>query len=237
MVKLVLNPVVLHGAVVLFCASFAFVLGMVFMRLLRKSIQEEADISSGTPAFETLPLHVYNTVIRQLKEQQDELKAQSQAEQQRSRSTERFNEAVLSSTSCGVLRIGKNNLIKSANPAAKQILAFASPVGMNMSDLFRGAVIRPDSPSSEIEPNPPLLSEELDRVLKGDDGPSTVQAEYQTPTAVSRTLSITLVPLRASDASMNGAACLINDITELMRLRQQIGCEQARQTRVASAGV
>lgn len=233
--RLFLNPVVLHGAVVLFCASFAFLLGMICMRLLRKSIQEEADISPGAPAFETLPLHVYNTVIRQLKEQQDELKAQSQAEQQRSRTTERFNEAVLSSISCGVLRIGENSLIKSANPAAKQILAFASPVGMNMTDLFRGAVVCSDSPSSEETPE--LVSKELGRMLQCGDSPSAVQAEYLTPTGETRSLSITLVPLRASDGSTNGAACLIDDITELTQLRQRGGSEPAGKTRAAGAGV
>lgn len=229
------NPVVLHGAVVLFCASFAFVLGMVCMRMLRKSIQEEADISSGPPAFETLPLHVYNTVIRQLKEQQDELKVQSQAEQQRSRSTERFNEAVLSAISCGVLGIGKNGLIKSTNPAAKQILGFASPVGMGVTDIFRGALVCADSQSGEDSPDLPLLSDEIDEQLQWREGQSTVQAEYDTPAGEHRNLSITVVPLQASDGSRNGGACLINDITELMRLRHQAGSAAA--TRAAGAGV
>ena len=48
--KILANPVVLRAAVVFFCATFAFVLGLILMRLLRKSITEEAEISSeGTP--------------------------------------------------------------------------------------------------------------------------------------------------------------------------------------------
>ena len=49
--KILANPVLLRAAVVFFCAAFAFLLALIFMRLLRKSITEEADFSSqGTPS-------------------------------------------------------------------------------------------------------------------------------------------------------------------------------------------
>lgn len=214
------NPIFLHAVVILFFSSCAFVLGLVLMRLLRKSIQEEANVSSGAPAFETMPLHVYNTVIQQLKQQQDELKAQSQTEQQRSRTTERFTEAVLSNLSCGVLNVGKNGLIRSSNPAAKQVLGFASLVGMSVRDVFRSAAV--SLPSSGEGNLPALLSDEFDRMLRSGSTTREAQAEYQTPAGESRALSITVVPILASDGEVSAAACLINDITDLVRVRAEL---------------
>jgi nitrogen fixation/metabolism regulation signal transduction histidine kinase len=240
-VRFLSNPIFLHGAIVLFCASFAFLLGMIFMRQVRKSIQEEADISSDTPAFEALPLHVYNTVIRQLKQQQDELKTKSQAEQQRSRTTERFYEAVLSNLFSGVLGVGRNGVVKSTNPAAKQILGFASPVGMSVQDIFRGAISDPHSNSGEVvrEENSDvvLVSDEFDSILHSTGARREIQAEYETPAGETRSLSMIVIPLPGSDGSIAGAACLINDVTELMQLRRRVGNEDSRESRAAGAGV
>lgn len=231
--KLVTNPLFLHSAAVLFCASFAFLLGMIFMRLLRKSIQDEADISLDAPAFEAMPLHVFNTVIRQLKQQQEDLKAQSRAEQQRTRTTERFAETAFANISCGVLRVGKNGLVKSSNPAAKRILGFASPVGMSIRDIFRSAATGSDSNSGV---NGPAISEELSNVL-GSGIRRDFQIGYQTPAGESRSLAITVAPVLSVEGAAVGAAYLIDDVTELTRFRDAASGRNDSRANSASAGV
>jgi nitrogen fixation/metabolism regulation signal transduction histidine kinase len=233
LVKFLANPVFLHGAIVLFCASFAFCLGMAFMRLLKKSIQEEADISPDSPTLEALPLHVYNTVIRQLKQQQDELKAQSQAEQQRSRTSEQFTQIVLANVSCGVLSIAKNGLVKSSNTAAKQILGFASPVGLCLRDIFRHAVAAAASDSDEGSGDF-LVADQFENWRRAGSARSELQAEYQTPAGEHRSLALTMVPVPASDGVVT--ALLIDDITEWKRLRSELGREQNQKSRAARAG-
>ena len=218
--KFLSNPIFLQGVAILFCSSVAFLVALVLMRRLRQSIQEEADISSDTPALQSLPLHVYNTVIHQLKQQQDELKAQSQAEQRRSRSSEQFTDAVLSNVSSGVLNVGKNGLVRSSNPAAKHILGFASLVGMHLKDIFRGATVLAES-NSDAD-SAAFVSDEFDNMLQSSGPPRDIQAEYETPAGDNRSLSITVVPVPASDNAVSGAACLINDITELSRLRREV---------------
>src|SRR3984893_13386484 len=133
--------------VVMVCASAAFLLALIFMRLLRKNIAEEANLSAdSSPSLETLPLHPHNTVIQQLKQQKHELQVQSQAEQHRARTSENFSQAVLSNLSCGVLVFGMNGLVKSSNPAAKAILGFASTTGMGAEDIFSGTIARHSKP-------------------------------------------------------------------------------------------
>ena len=72
--KILANPALLRAMVVLFCAGFAFLIGVLFIRYLRQQIAEESDMGEDTPrSLDALPLHVYNTVIQQLKQQKHEL--------------------------------------------------------------------------------------------------------------------------------------------------------------------
>ena len=227
--RIMANPMLLRAGVVFFCASFAFLLGLIFIRQLRKSIDDEAEISSeSAPAFEAFPVHVYNTVIQQLKQQKHELQVQSQAEQNRARTTETLSQAVLSNLSCGVLVFGTNGLVKTSNPAAKKILGFASTTGMSAADIFRGAVVShaaaaaavPDESSEEIR-----LADEVDLVLHEGSERRDVEAEYETPGGERRFIAVTVSAVPAADGNRLGVACLINDLSELQHLRlQQAQC-------------
>jgi PAS domain-containing protein len=256
-VRILANPIVLRAAVVLFCASFAFVLGLLCMRALKKSITEEADFSAEpTPSLETLPLHLYNTVIQQLKQQKHELQVQSKAEQQRAKISDNFSHAVLSNLSCGVLVFGTNGLVKTANPSAKAILGFASTTGMGADDIFRGAVVSPSlsltagaasiPPSSRglgdslrADDDAVCLADEIGSVLRGDCKRREVEAEYETPAGEKRFIAVTVSPVLAMDGSLLGVTCLINDLSELERIRRQqelygeISAEMALQLRTS----
>jgi PAS domain-containing protein len=266
-VKTLANPVVLRAAVVLFCGGAAFLMSLIFMRFLRKSINEEAQISSDpTPSLETLPLHLYNTVIQQLKQQKHELDTRSQAEQQRARISETFSQAVLSNLSCGVLVFGTNGLVKTSNPAAREILGFASPSGMSPSDIFRDAKIQrvhrqhedsqhEDTNGQEAGTLPDETTEsgfdnfdefsslaaEVDVVLHEGCQRRQVQAEYCTPSGEKRFLAVTVSPVPASDGSLLGAACLVNDLSALESMRRQqqlrgeLSAEMALQLRASLA--
>jgi nitrogen fixation/metabolism regulation signal transduction histidine kinase len=246
-VRILTNPVLLRAAVVFFCATFAFLLGLIFIRGLRKSITEEGDISSGaSTSLDTLPLHLYNTVIQQLKQQKHELQVQSKAEQHRARTSENFSQSVLSNLSCGVLVFGSNGLVKTANPAAKAILGFASTVGMSADDIFRGAVVGSSVSASagdlsharEAE-EVVFLADEIRAVLHQDCKRRNAEAEFETPAGEKRFIAITVSPVPAVDGSLLGVACLINDLSELEGIRRQqelqgeISAEMALQLRTS----
>jgi len=204
-VKILANPVLLHAAVVLFLSGFAFMIVVVFMRLLRRNLEEEAETSSeGTPSLDTLPLHLYNTVIQQLKQQKNELQEQSQTEQRRARTNENFSQAVLSNLSCGVLVFGTNGLVSQSNPAAKQILGFASSTGMGADDLFRGEI-----------------AAEVHSVLREGSARRQLNTNYTTPSGEKRRIAVTVSPVPAVDGRLLGAACLITDLSAFEQIRVQ----------------
>jgi nitrogen fixation/metabolism regulation signal transduction histidine kinase len=229
-VKVLANPIILRAAVVLFCSTFAFLFALMMMRLLRKSITEESEISSESlPTLDTLPLHVFNTVIQQLKQQQLEEKAQAQSEQSRARNGETLNQAVISGLPCGVLIFGINGLVKTTNPAAKTILGFASPAGMNAEDIFRGAVISRPLAGDALEPSGKdaeeladqtiCVADEVAAALRRGGRTRQVEAEYETPADEKRFLAVTVSPVAAEDGSLLGVACVIDDRSELELIR------------------
>lgn len=223
--RILANPVLLRAAVVLMCAGTAFLVALLSMRLLRKKLSEEGDLSSdATPSLDTLPLHLYNTVIQQLKQQKHELQVQSQAEQQRARTSESFSQAVLSNLSCGVLVFGANALVKTSNAAAKAILGFASTTGMSAEDIFRGALVQ--EATSKLTAGAGLdeavgVADEIRRVMRKDSKQRQVETEYETPGGEKRYIQITISPVPAADGELLGVTCLINDRTELESIRRQ----------------
>jgi nitrogen fixation/metabolism regulation signal transduction histidine kinase len=244
-VKILGNPLLLRAAAVLFCAVFAFLLGLLCMRLVRKNIAQEANLApEGLPSLQTLPLHLYSTVIQQLKQQKHELLVQSQAEQHRARTTETFSQAVLSNLSCGVLVFGTNGLVKTSNPAAKAILGFASTTGMSAENLFRGASVSCGQKSETVFPdetaeNPVVLADEVAAVLREGSSRRHVEADYETPSGDKRFIAVTVTPVPAVDGGLLGVACLINDLSELDRIQRQqelngeISAEMALQLRTS----
>ncbi len=231
MVRLFANPLVLRAGFAFFISAVAFVLAIWMIRTLRRNIAAEGDIDAGpAPKLEALPLHLYNTVIQQLKQQKHELQLQNQVEQRRSRTTEHFSQAVLSNLSSGVLVFGPNGLVKQANPAAKQILGFHSPSGMSAEDIFRDASLCPPgvgkTSSSATQTSAGKLSEEVQAVLREGSQCRHVEAEYTTPAAQKLRLAVTVSAVPASDGSLLGAACLISDRSEFERILHQQELEQ-----------
>jgi PAS domain-containing protein len=239
-VRLFANPLVLPAGLVLAVAAGAFMFGVWVIRRLRRNIAAEADLdSTATPTLENLPLHLYNTVIQQLKQQKHELQVQTLAEQHRARTTENFSQALLSNLSSGVLVFGLNGLVKQANPAAKEILGFHSPSGMSAEDIFRGATVCADGIGNTLG----QLSEEVNAVLREGSKCRQFEADYTTPAGRKLRIAATISPVPAVDGSLLGAACLISDRSEFERIRHQqelhgeISAEMALELRTSLATI
>jgi PAS domain-containing protein len=247
-VSLLTNPLILRSVLMLFAAIGAFVFAIWLMRHMRQNIAAESNFDSGpVPSLEALPLHLYNTVIQQLKQQKHELQLQNQVEQRRSRTTENFSQTVLSNLSSGVLVFGVNGLVKQANPAAKDILGFLSPAGMSAEDIFREAIICSPHPSATDDPGTAgttgRLTEEVLAVLREGSKCRQFESDYTAPSGKSMRLAITISPVPAGDGNLLGAALLITDRSELEQVRQlqqlqgEVSAEMALELRTSLATI
>jgi PAS domain-containing protein len=224
-VKLFANPLVLRAMLLLVAAGCAFLFAIFLMRRLRRHMVAEADLGGAAPTLEALPVHLYNTVIQQLKQQKHELQVQTLTEQRRARTTENFSQTVLSNLASGVLVFGLNGLVRQANPAAKEILGFRSLSGMSAEDIFRDAAgCSPNSSAVYSEGAMNLqvrLVEELHTVLHEGSKRRQLEADYTTPAGEKLHLAVTVSAVPAVDGSLLGVACLIIDRSEFEQIRRQ----------------
>ncbi len=214
--KLLTNPIFLRMAGSAAGAIFAFLIGWFLIRWMRRRLQAEPALGEGDPATETFPLHTYHAVIQQLKQQKHELQALQQAERRRAKTSENISAAVLSNLSSGVLFFNLSGLLMQANGAAKKILGFASPIGMNARELFRDSAVHPSSRRVQVN-----LAEALTSTLKDAVGFHGEVSDYRTPSGENRVLEATVSPVYAGNGELLGAACLLSDRTEFERMRRE----------------
>ena len=217
--RLATNPIVLRMVLVVVAAGFAFIVGLRMIRRMRRSISEEgsfSDTPSSVSVSESFPLHTYHAVIQQLKQQKHELQSLQLLERRRAKTSENISAAVLSNLSSGVLFFTPNGLVRQANASAKQILGFASPAGMSAAEIFREAKLISASDGAFAN-----LAEAVNVSLREKTRFQRLEARYRTPSGEERALDITVSSVHAPDSEVLGAACLINDRTEVTEIRRQ----------------
>jgi PAS domain S-box-containing protein len=210
------NPMVLRMVLVLVVAGVAFVVGLLMMRRMRRSITEEGLFPETPAAPAAFALHTYHAVIQQLKQQKHELQSLRLSERKRARTSENVSAAVLSHLPCGLLFFAPNGLVRQANQSAKQILGLASPSGMSAAELFRDAELVSVSEGAYAN-----VAEAVDTGLREKTRFCRLEARYETPAGEQRALEITVSDMHTQDGESLGAACLINDQTEMVEIRRQ----------------
>jgi len=233
-VRMLSNPIVVRMAVVLFAMALSFWIATLLLRRMRRILTEESFAIDSAPELEQFPMHTYNAVIQQLKQQKHELLSVQQVERRRAKTSENISAAVLSNLSSGVLFLTTNGLVRTANAAAKSILGFASPVGMSVSEIFRDARLSSSlSPSSHETLAAAVQASLREPSLRTPGLSRSVEADYITPAGDQRILEITISPVPTPSGETLGAACLITDKTEfatiqrLQELRGEMSAEMA----------
>ena len=207
------DPLALRMGLIFVGIAFSFLIAVLLMRRIRRSLSTEVSFSTEIPAAEGSPLFA---VIQQLKQQKYELQTDRQAEQRRAKTSENISAAVLSNLSSGVMFLSPDGLVRQANPAARQILGFASPVGVTAAQIFRDAALVRSSGRLGTK-----VAEIIQESLRQMSLQQQIDAQYVTPAGERRMLDITLTAVRSPDGQVLGAACLINNETEVARIRQQ----------------
>jgi len=232
-VKMLSNPIVVRMAALLFVTGFAFWIATLLLRRMRRLLTEESFAVDAAPDLAQFPVRTYNAVIQQLKQQKHELLSVQQVERRRAKTSENISAAVLSNLSSGVLFLTTNGLVRNANSAAKNILGFASPVGMSVSEIFRVAKVTSSASRDSWETLAAVVQTSLQTPERTQIASRSVEADYLTPSGEQRVLEITISPVYTPSRETLGAACLITDKTEfatiqrLQELRGEMSAEMA----------
>jgi len=211
-VKLLTSPVFVRMAAVFLLAVAGFVVAIVAMRMLRRRIVED-DFLGNSSSEDSIPLHTA-TVIQQLKQQKFALQSEQQVERRRAKTSEHITTAIIANLPYGMLFTAPNGLVRQANAAARQILGFASPLGLSLGELFRDARVISQS-GCELK-----VAEVFESALRGKAHPGNFESRYFAANNEERRLKFTLIPDCESSGETMGVACAISDTSEMADLRQ-----------------
>jgi signal transduction histidine kinase len=196
---------------VLVSAVAAFVIGAFAMRFLRRRIVEDEVFADG---FAEDTIYPYSAVIQELKQQKFALQHDQQEQQRRAKTSEHVTASVIANLPCGILFVAANGLVRQANAAARQVLGFASPVGMSIEEVFRDSNAL--SESGEWVRAADVLKDAL------HDKPASADLEfyYDTPAKDSKSLRLRSISLHAPSGDSVGAAIVIIDESAVSHQRR-----------------
>ena len=213
--RLLANANLLRLALAVGTSVFACLITVLLVHRLRRSAVPPISLVDSHADSDQFPLQTYNAVIQELKQEKHELLTVQQAERRRAKTSESISVAVLSHLSSGVLFFSGNGLVRQNNAAAKQILGFASPVGMSVNEIFRDAKVMSGVGSEE------QLAEAVQASLQENVPTHSWDAQYVTPSGEQRILEVMVTPVHSGTDDLLGVACLISDKTEMALLQRQ----------------
>jgi two-component system, OmpR family, phosphate regulon sensor histidine kinase PhoR len=232
-----MNPVMVRAGVLLVIAVSGFLTGLFTIRRMRKNLEAEAESMSHIPlAAEGLPVHAYHAVIQELKQQKHQLIAEQLSERRKAKAAEALSATIFSNLSCGILFLDGNGLVRQANPAARQILGFASPAGLHITDLLRSATLRLES---DGEYSQLTVEHSLAPALAGKSTVHGLVVDYPARDGATHVLEVTASPVLADDAAVMGTTLVLTDKTDIERIRtaekirQEISAEHALALRLS----
>ena len=194
-------------------ALLAIVGGAVFLirRTFRQTREEhQAPFLASTPGTENPSAFMAASmqgVIAKLREQERELERLHKLEKERAETSERLSEEVTRNMPAGLLLVNATGIISSANPAAEQALGIRALGFRRYSEAL--------GENSELAR---LVGECLasGKIFRREE------VAHDPPSGETRHLGVTISPIRKGEGKINGAICLLSDLTQLAALQKQI---------------
>jgi len=193
-------------------ALFAILIGAIILirKLLQNSPERKKEDLNAAPRTENASAFMaasMQAVIKKLKEQEKELERLHKEERDRADLTERLSEEVTRNMPAGLLVVNAQGIITSANPAAEQTLGQQSLAYRRYSEAL-----------GEHSGLSRLISDCLrtGKIFRRE------QIDHRDVAGDLRQLGVTISPIRKGAEDVNGAICLLTDLTELASLQKQM---------------
>src|SRR5262245_8338976 len=183
-----------------------------YSQLIGEARRAPVEHSGKTQNEAAFVLETFQSVIAQLQEQQKELQRLSEQASQRADSAERFSDRIVASMPTGLIAFDADGNITVMNGPAQSLFQARAGAGAHYGAVF-GSV--------------PALAEMVNDCLS--TGRLFRREVIETTNGVEGTarLGATIAPIDATaEGGARGALCLITDITEVTRLREQVALKR-----------
>src|SRR5437660_4377219 len=158
-------------------------------------------------------LETFQSVTAQLQNQQQELKRLSDQASQRADSAERFGERIVASMPTGLIAFDSAGITTVTNAPARALLANElSAAGEHFRAIFASVPALAEMVEACLASGRVFRREEIEAINGSEQG---------------KRFGATVAPIDpTSESGSRGALCLITDITEVTRLREQVALKR-----------
>ncbi len=199
-----------------FLVAAALVVGglLVFLfYLIHKMFRqgrEKEDFSPKSPRVEddsSFAMAAMQGVIARMKEQEKELEELRRDAERRAHESARLSENVIREMPNGLIVFDRQGFLSTANPAVRRML------GVDVWSRRR---------FPEILGRESRLAALVQECLEKGAAAAQATIEEKTATGDLRLLGVSVAPLHSASGEIDGAVCLLTDITEVRRLQEQV---------------
>lgn len=184
--------------------------GVFFVHKLFQEQRKETDLGSKSPRVEnetTFALAAMQGVITRMKEQEKELTDLRRAAEQRAKESARISENIIREMPSGLMVFNREGFITAANPAVRTMLGVDTWSRRRYPEIL--------GPQSN-------LAAHIRECLATGKTTTRETIEYMTPRGDVRLLGMSLSSFHGTSGELDGAVCLLSDLTETRQLQEQV---------------
>lgn len=217
----------------------AIVLGLglllLLARWLLKPYRRMVEAAQGSPiraggelSESEFVAKTFQALIERLQADERELAQLHALERKRAERSERFSERLISNIPSGLITIDSKGMVTSANAYARNLFGFVQT--KDLPDL--AASLESGSPSLAIDHRDflqasPALTEMVCECLAQGKSFRRQEADVIKSDGKIRHLGLSISPITDSSHNVEGALCLMTDITEVIELRERMKLQES----------
>ena len=213
--------------------ALVFVLGLMFLlvRWLLRPYRRMVEAARGSPVHAAAAMsesefvvETFQALVEQLQAKERELAQLHALERRRAERSERLSERLIANIPSGLITIASSGAVTSVNPHALKILG----ARINTAQLYEPGTVMfaPGEDYRSFLHLSPRLVEMIGQCLNTGHTFRREEVMLTLPDGRTRHLGLSISPITDAAQTVEGALCLLTDITEVLELRERIRLQE-----------
>ena len=209
---------------------FGLGLTFLFIRWLLRPYRRMVEAARGSPVHSLTArsesefvVETFQALVEQLQAKEKELAELHALERLRAERSERFNERLIANIPSGLVAVDSRGRVTSANPNAARIFSELDSSATESDDGLQSY----DVDYRQYFAAAPRLLEMVSECLSTGKVFRREEVDVSLPDGRIRRLGLSISPITETDRSVEGALCMMTDLTEVIELRERMKLQES----------
>jgi signal transduction histidine kinase len=227
------SPIAYLTGYLLVAPLLGLVLVFVLVRWLLRPYRRMVEAARGSPVRASsakseseFVVETFQALVERLQTKEKELEQLHALERNRAERSERFSERLVANIPSGLVTIDSSGLVTSINMHARQIVSGQQDNTPSGRRLDSGELVSPSVEYREFFGGSPRMNEMIEECLERGTAIRRGEVEMVVPGGGLRKLGLSITPITDAAHQVEGALCLISDLTEVIELRERMKLQE-----------